>query len=269
LLGDAAHGDRFGHDDFGSVPWVVTADGSGSTRYLLHRFGAEAPRLPVRFYRVRVPQHHSAPSSGQSPDQSPEPAADRTVSQAADRAKAALRRTALARRRGRSTAAIAAARTAITDHLLAHLAGRPVVAAYLPLATEPLDPDLPGRLESAGCRVLLPLASAGAALDWARHDGHARLGSFGIAEPAGTRLGVGAVADADVVLVPALLVDRRGVRLGRGGGHYDRTLGAAGGELIAVIFDDELVPELPVGPFDVPVGAVVTPGGGVQVLGSE
>jgi 5-formyltetrahydrofolate cyclo-ligase len=74
-----------------------------------------------------------------------------------------------------------------------------------------------------------------------------------------------------VVLVPALAVDAEGHRLGRGGGHYDRSLalrpdrGASGaGALIAVLFDGERVPILPFDAHDVAVDAVVTPTGGVQ-----
>jgi len=69
------------------------------------------------------------------------------------------------------------------------------------------------------------------------------------------------------VLVPALLVDARGVRLGRGGGHYDRTLPGLQGKLIAVVFDDEFVPELPAEERDVRMTAVVTPAGGVRQFG--
>lgn len=194
-------------------------------------------------------------------------------------AKRALRRSALDRRRARPATEIARARAAITDHLMRHLAGSSTIAGYLPLPTEPLDPALIPALHSAGCRVLLPLAVADSALDWAEADGRigaadgagaigsaggVQRGQFGIDEPTGTALGVDAVATADVVLVPALLVDSRGTRLGRGGGHYDRTLAAATGELIAVVFDDELVDELHAGPFDLPVTAVVTPAGGLQ-----
>ncbi len=182
---------------------------------------------------------------------------------------------AVARRRARSPEHIAAARAAIAEHLMAYLTGSAqpaaggVIAGYLPLPSEPLDPRLPSRLATAGFRVLLPVASAGAALNWAEYSGESRTGDFGIQEPVGELLGIDAVADAVAVLVPALLVDANGVRLGRGGGHYDRTLGGARGESIAVIFDDEWVDELPAEPFDVPVTAVVTPGAGVRrVIGS-
>ena len=95
-------------------------------------------------------------------------------------------------------------------------------------------------------------------------------GRFGLLEPAGPRLGPGALAAADVVVVPALAVDRRGARLGRGRGYYDRALAHArpGAVLVAVVFDDELVDALPAEPHDRRVSAVVTPSGGRQALDS-
>jgi 5-formyltetrahydrofolate cyclo-ligase len=71
-----------------------------------------------------------------------------------------------------------------------------------------------------------------------------------------------------VVLVPALAVDRRGVRLGRGGGFYDRSLSFCrpGARLVAVVRDSELVDELPGEPHDVPMTHALTPGGGLTRL---
>jgi 5-formyltetrahydrofolate cyclo-ligase len=64
-----------------------------------------------------------------------------------------------------------------------------------------------------------------------------------------------------VVLVPALAVDRRGRRLGRGGGYYDRTLASLAGPAYAVVYDDEVVEEVPVEPHDVAVAGALTPSG--------
>jgi len=70
------------------------------------------------------------------------------------------------------------------------------------------------------------------------------------------------------VLVPALAVDRRGVRLGRGGGFYDRSLPlcAPGARLVAVVRDEEVVDELPAEPHDVPMTHALTPGAGLIAL---
>jgi len=74
-----------------------------------------------------------------------------------------------------------------------------------------------------------------------------------------------------VVIVPALAVDVRGTRLGRGAGFYDRSLPLRdpSARLIAVVRDDELVDELPADPHDIPMTHAATPGGGVTVLNSS
>ena len=77
------------------------------------------------------------------------------------------------------------------------------------------------------------------------------------------------MALASAVLVPALAVDRRGVRLGRGGGYYDRSLALCrpGTRLIAVVRDDEIVEELPSEAHDVRMTHALTPRQGVIALG--
>ena len=66
----------------------------------------------------------------------------------------------------------------------------------------------------------------------------------------------------DLILVPALAVDRSGNRLGKGKGFYDRFLAECNHpKLIAVVFDDEVFDSIPTEPFDKPVDGVVTPSG--------
>ena len=99
-------------------------------------------------------------------------------------------------------------------------------------------------------------------------------GALGIDEPTGPRLGPSAIADADAILVPALAVDRGGHRLGRGGGHYDRTLALLARlrgtddlpTRIALIYDDEVLEAVPFDKFDQFVTAVITPGSGLSLL---
>ncbi len=137
----------------------------------------------------------------------------------------------------------------------------PVVAAYVPIGSEPGDVRLLTAL-AARARVLLPLTpSEPGALDWAVYDGALVAGPYGLLEPAGPPLGIGAVRDATAIVLPALGVARTGVRLGRGAGYYDRTLGGHTGLTMAVVYDHELVDELPAEDTDVPVGAALTPSG--------
>ena len=108
----------------------------------------------------------------------------------------------------------------------------------------------------------------GAELGWAVDTGRLAPGRFGLQEPVGPRLGPTAVGTADVVVVPAPAVSTGGVRLGRGGGYYDRALRHVRPDtvLVAVVFDDELLDVLPAEPHDQQVTAVVTPSGGWQAL---
>lgn len=141
------------------------------------------------------------------------------------------------------------------------------VAAYVPIGSEPGSVVLLDDLTSRGCRVLLPVVSEGL-LDWAAYDGQLVSGPWGLQQPAGPRLGPSGLASAAAVLVPALAVDRRGTRLGRGGGYYDRSLqhAAPGTPLVALLHDGELVEDLPVEPHDVRMTGAITPSGGLVPL---
>lgn len=139
------------------------------------------------------------------------------------------------------------------------------VCAYVASVAEPGSLAMVEALRSHGLRVLLPVV-VGDGLDWAGFDGRLRVGAFGLREPVGPLLGAEAVGSAALVLVPALAVDHSGVRLGKGGGYYDRALGLAAGPVVAVVRDEEFVPSLPAEPHDVRVDAVLTPGRGVVRL---
>jgi 5-formyltetrahydrofolate cyclo-ligase len=148
------------------------------------------------------------------------------------------------------------------------------VCAYVAVGTEPWSVDGLDALIAARHEVLLPVVPPRpAALDWARYDGPASLAParFGLLEPTGPRLGADAVSRARLVLVPGLAVDRAGTRLGRGAGHYDRTLPLVtpGTRVVMVLDDDELVDTLPAEPHDHPVSGVLLPGSGHVVLGKN
>lgn len=147
------------------------------------------------------------------------------------------------------------------------------VAGYIPVGSEPGGPDLPEALVAAlrpGARLLLPVLRPDLDLDWAAYEGPdaLRAAGRGLREPSGPRLGVDAVTAADLVVVPAVAVDREGVRLGRGGGSYDRVLArVAGGVLtVALLHDGELVDVVPAEPHDRRVRAVVAPESGLRHL---
>ena len=183
--------------------------------------------------------------------------------------KPALRERILASRRARAEEERTAAAAAVAAALLSELAGVLAFAAYVPEETEPGYGRLPAAFTQLGARVLLPVVPpSGSELRWAVDTGRLGPGRFGLLEPLGPRLGPTAIGTADVVVVPALAVARDGVRLGRGGGYYDRALRHARADavVVAVVFDDEFVDELPAEPHDHRVHAVVTPSGGWRAL---
>jgi 5-formyltetrahydrofolate cyclo-ligase len=155
---------------------------------------------------------------------------------------------------------------------LPELARARTVAAYVSVGSEPGTLALLDALRARGVRVLLPALLPDNDLDWGAYTGEGSLarvqhgGRMALFEPAGERLGPDAVTSADVVLLPGLAVDARGMRLGRGGGSYDRVLARmerAGVHPASVVllYDSEVVERVPAQAHDRPVQAVVTPSG--------
>ncbi|WP_369395147.1 5-formyltetrahydrofolate cyclo-ligase [Streptomyces sp. CG1] len=155
---------------------------------------------------------------------------------------------------------------------LPELAHARTVAAYVSVGSEPGTPALLDALRARGVQVLLPALLPDNDLDWGEYAGPGSLarvqhgGKMALFEPSGTRLGPDAVTAADVVLLPGLAVDARGMRLGRGGGSYDRVLArldraGARPRLVVLLYDTEVVAHVPAEAHDKPVHAVVTPSG--------
>jgi len=186
--------------------------------------------------------------------------------------KGALRRRQVAARAAMSDSIRTDAGRLIRDHVLEmpEVAAAGTIAAYYSLGTEPDTRSLVFALWKRGSYVVLPLLLPDGDLDWASYEGPDSLvpGPRGLLQPAEPPRGPGTVARADVVLVPALAVDVRGRRLGRGGGSYDRALARVGPQVptIALLYDDELLPAVPAEGHDQAVRAVARPGHGITWL---
>ncbi|KRB80511.1 5-formyltetrahydrofolate cyclo-ligase [Nocardioides sp. Root190] len=173
----------------------------------------------------------------------------------------------LAGRRRRRLTEVGTSARAIADVLLAapEVRRAATVACYVSVGNEPGTTELLDRLVAAGKRVLLPLLLPDNDLDWAPYAGPGSLAPArrGLLEPTAPGLGVEAIAGTDVVLVPGLGVGADGMRLGRGGGSYDRALARVpvGTFTCVLVYDDEVLPVVPAEPHDRPVTAVATPSG--------
>ncbi|GAA2225528.1 5-formyltetrahydrofolate cyclo-ligase [Streptomyces nogalater] len=191
-----------------------------------------------------------------------------------DRDKRVLRREFLGVRNRLTAADIGEAGRELARRALElpELAAGRTVAAYVSVGGEPATLPLLEALRARGVRVLLPALLPDNDLDWGEYTGPDSLeqirhsGKMALFEPSGARLGPDAVTAADVVLLPGLAVDARGMRLGRGGGSYDRVLArleraGARPRLVVLLYDTEVVARVPAEAHDRPVHAVVTPSG--------
>lgn len=185
-------------------------------------------------------------------------------------AKAAIRAEMRSRRAGLGADSLAAAGAAVSARLRALPAMRAagLVAAYRAVRGEiPLE-DL---MDGPSARYTLPRVR-GRDLEFVvRRSGQSfEPGAFAIPEPVGGE--VVALADHDVVLVPVVAFDADGYRVGQGQGFYDRALAALaaprpspGLVLIGVAHSFQQVGEAPRHPWDVPLDAVMTESGLVEV----
>lgn len=198
--------------------------------------------------------------------------------------KTALRHLALAKRTVISHEARQQAGLALASHLpdcveawrtardgtMAPAGERPssrlTVGAYVSMGTEIETRPLLSALSARGARVLVPRLGSGREIGWSVMNSIDDLASAGPGgrrpdEPTSAVLRPPAIADADIILVPALGVDRRGFRLGRGAGWYDRALALCKPSclLVAVCWPWEITDsDLPREAHDIPVDATLT-----------
>jgi 5-formyltetrahydrofolate cyclo-ligase len=179
-------------------------------------------------------------------------------------AKTALRDQLRTSRHRRSVAELGSLSRDLADVVTSQLEVRraATVAAYVSIGSEPGTGALLESLSALGKRVILPALLPDMDLDWGTWRGAASLvpARFGLLEPV-DRLGLDAVATADVVVVPGLAVSPAGDRLGQGGGSYDRALGRVpvGTPVVCLLYDGEVGLDVPVDEHDRRVTAAATP----------
>lgn len=181
-----------------------------------------------------------------------------------DAQKRALRAEVRERRRSLTSLEREQNASRLTEHLKALVAEtQPTsLSCYLPTQDEPDTTEFIAWAHQEGILVLLPISRDDGLLDWVQSDGtETEPGLYGIPEARGELLSPLAVNDVTLMLVPASSVDVHGVRLGWGRGYFDKTLGSMDHRplVFAIVYDNEVVNELPADLHDQPVDGVVTP----------
>ena len=141
---------------------------------------------------------------------------------------------------------------------LAHHVGAKIVAAFLPFGTEPNIFQFVTGAAGHGIRLIMPVSNTDGTLKWIHYTGESAPGIFGFEEPVGPSAHL---SDAHLILIPASAVDTRGNRLGKGKGFYDIALAdpAITAPVAAVVYESEVLAEIPIEDHDQPVAFVVTP----------
>ncbi|CAB4910559.1 unannotated protein [freshwater metagenome] len=134
-----------------------------------------------------------------------------------------------------------------------------IIASYISYGYEPNTIELNRALIKSGKTLLLPRVNKDH-IDWIYWDGDSNklVEKKKILEPVGEVVSI--LPAIDVVIVPALRIDRDGYRLGQGGGYYDRALPMMSGWKIALVHSGEVTSEiLPRESHDIAVDAAATP----------
>jgi 5-formyltetrahydrofolate cyclo-ligase len=183
-------------------------------------------------------------------------------------AKAALRLVLRDQRRALATRIPDAGQRAAALLPDARLSGWSFAAGYRPRGGE-IDPrPLMARLAAAGAMLALPVAlDRDSPLEFRAYDTGDRLepDAYNIAAPTAEA----PLARPDLVIAPLLAFDRRGGRMGQGGGHYDRTLAGLRAEgpvfVLGLAYAAQEVAEIPAEPHDQRLDAILTETGYIEV----
>ena len=133
-----------------------------------------------------------------------------------------------------------------------------VIGCHLPFGNEPPLLNFLHRAKDLGIKIYSPVAGPDGEMSWVLFDGRTKKGIFGFSEAVGEPQDPNQI---NLLIMPALAIDKQGNRLGRGGGYYDRALDKISSQPIkvAVVFDHEIVNLVPTESHDKAVDYAVSP----------
>lgn len=136
------------------------------------------------------------------------------------------------------------------------------IGCYASMQSEPPTSLLRKKLLELGFSIYLPIITESNELLWGEDCEPFTTNRFGIPEP---EKGDISTSDLSCLIIPALAVDQFGNRLGKGAGYYDKALSSVssfaddGPLRIALVFEDEVLTEIPHEPHDQKIDLIVTP----------
>ncbi|MDO5443406.1 MAG: 5-formyltetrahydrofolate cyclo-ligase [Bacteroidia bacterium] len=153
--------------------------------------------------------------------------------------------------------AAAAASVAAQIEALAEYADAQTLLAYCAMPDEIGTADIISRAYASGKTVVLPVV-VGEKLELRKYTpAKLRPGYRGIMEPSDEAETV-SPSDVDLAIIPGMAFDAAGHRMGRGGGFYDRLIPQLHCPLVGICFSCQIVPSIPLEPFDLPVDIVIS-----------
>ncbi len=180
--------------------------------------------------------------------------------------KKALRREALARRDQLDDAYRIEASLKIAETGSSFVSVEPgtIVSAFLPIRSEVDLRPLISALADRGARICLPAIIDKTTIVFRELVRGAELVDmgFGTVGPSADA----AVLDPSVMLVPLAAFDGKGMRIGYGGGYYDRAIArlrdkGMNPQLIGIAFECQQVDTVPAEPHDIPLETIITESG--------
>jgi 5-formyltetrahydrofolate cyclo-ligase len=176
------------------------------------------------------------------------------MSEIVSEAKKALRVQILA---NRSESLATQTKDQFANALLEHASKQSVgtIGCYLSFGSEPATDAFIDLAQAQGVAIACPRIESDGRMVMAILESETRQSALGFREPTGQVIGP---EDLDLIIIPALAIDHKGQRLGRGAGYFDRYLENYKGSTVGLIYDAEFLPQVPSEAHDAPVSQVVT-----------